>query len=99
MNYYNEHDKNAAAWLRELILLGLIPGGDVDERSIVPAVGAEFVRAFLDIKRGTREGIPMSRATSVESNASAGCNGKPLGGSDYRLTGRRMTAEPWHRPT
>lgn len=34
MNYYNEFDPNAAAWLRELIQDGLIPNGDVDERSI-----------------------------------------------------------------
>ena len=34
MNYYNEHDTKAAAWLRELIKTGLIPNGDVDERSI-----------------------------------------------------------------
>ena len=35
MNYYNEHDPKAAAWLRELIRAGEIPPGDVDERSIV----------------------------------------------------------------
>jgi len=34
MNYYNEIDKNAAAWLRELIRGGHIPFGIVDERSI-----------------------------------------------------------------
>jgi DNA (cytosine-5)-methyltransferase 1 len=34
MNYYNEHDIKTAAWLRELIIAGLIPTGDVDERSI-----------------------------------------------------------------
>lgn len=34
MNYYNEWDKGAAAWLRELIKAGLIPQGYVDERSI-----------------------------------------------------------------
>ncbi len=33
--YYNELDKGAAAWLRELISRGLIAPGDVDERSIV----------------------------------------------------------------
>jgi DNA (cytosine-5)-methyltransferase 1 len=33
--YYNEFDKGAAAWLRELIRRGLIAPGDVDERSIV----------------------------------------------------------------
>ena len=35
MNYYNEHDAKAAAWMRELIKEGLIADGDVDERSIV----------------------------------------------------------------
>lgn len=33
-NYYNEIDKQAAQWLRSLIAAGLIPAGDVDERSI-----------------------------------------------------------------
>lgn len=32
--YYNENDTKAAAWLRELMSAGLIPAGDVDERSI-----------------------------------------------------------------
>ena len=34
MNYYNEHDPKAAAWLRELMRGGHIPEGVVDERSI-----------------------------------------------------------------
>lgn len=34
MNYYNEFDRDAAAWLKELIAQGLIPKGDVDERDI-----------------------------------------------------------------
>lgn len=34
MNYYNELDRHAAQWLRNLIAEGLIPAGDVDERSI-----------------------------------------------------------------
>ncbi|HCP0786324.1 TPA: DNA cytosine methyltransferase [Escherichia coli] len=34
MNYYNEWDKGAAAWLRELIKQGHIPFGVVDERSV-----------------------------------------------------------------
>jgi DNA (cytosine-5)-methyltransferase 1 len=32
--YYNENDRKACAWLRELIKAGLITAGDVDERSI-----------------------------------------------------------------
>lgn len=34
MNYYNEHDPQAAAWLRELVKLGTISDGVVDGRSI-----------------------------------------------------------------
>jgi DNA (cytosine-5)-methyltransferase 1 len=34
MNFYNEHDPKAAAWIRELIAAKLIPDGVVDERSI-----------------------------------------------------------------
>ena len=34
MNYYNEFDRNAAEWIRQLIADGLIPPGHVDERSI-----------------------------------------------------------------
>lgn len=34
VNYYNEFDPQAAQWLRNLIAAGLIPAGDVDERSI-----------------------------------------------------------------
>lgn len=32
--FYNENDAKAAQWLRNLIEAGLIPAGDVDERSI-----------------------------------------------------------------
>lgn len=34
MNWYNEIDPVAAQWLRNLISVGAIPAGDVDERSI-----------------------------------------------------------------
>ena len=45
MNYYNEFEPKAAAWLRELIAARLIPGGDVDERSICD-VQPEDVRGY-----------------------------------------------------
>ena len=35
MNYYNDHDTNACAWLLELIKEGHLPPGDVDDRSIL----------------------------------------------------------------
>lgn len=43
--YYNEHDPKAAAWLRELMADGVIPQGEVDERSIVD-VRADDLRGY-----------------------------------------------------
>lgn len=40
--YYNDNDPRAAAWLRELIADGLLPPGDVDERSIADVAGADL---------------------------------------------------------
>lgn len=44
--YYNENDPFAAAWLRELMIDGLIPLGDVDERSI-EEVEPDDLRGFI----------------------------------------------------
>jgi DNA (cytosine-5)-methyltransferase 1 len=43
VNYYNEKDPKAAAWLKQLIVDGLIPKGEVDERSIVEVKPTELV--------------------------------------------------------
>lgn len=40
--YYNDNDRGAAAWLRELIAAGLIPKGEVDERSIKDVEAADL---------------------------------------------------------
>jgi DNA (cytosine-5)-methyltransferase 1 len=45
MNYYNEFNPEAAAWLRELIKQKLIADGEVDERSIID-VQASDIRGF-----------------------------------------------------
>jgi DNA (cytosine-5)-methyltransferase 1 len=42
MNYYNENDSKAAAWLRELIREGHISDGVVDERSIVEVLPTDL---------------------------------------------------------
>jgi DNA (cytosine-5)-methyltransferase 1 len=42
MNFYNENDHKAAAWIRELITAGLIPPGHVDERSIADISPADL---------------------------------------------------------
>lgn len=42
--YYNEFDPFAAAWLRNLIKEGLIPDGEVDERSIADVVSSDLGR-------------------------------------------------------
>lgn len=41
--YYNENDRHAAAWLRELIKSGLIAPGEVDERDIRDVAPTELV--------------------------------------------------------
>ena len=46
--YYNEFDLNAAEWLRQLIKLGAIMDGEVDERSI-SEVRADDVRGFVRV--------------------------------------------------
>lgn len=43
MHYYNEHDKNAVAWLRELMAAGLIPQGEIDGRDIQNIRASELV--------------------------------------------------------
>ena len=43
LDYYNEHDKFAAAWLRELIAAGEIPSGHVDERDIQDVQPSDLV--------------------------------------------------------
>jgi DNA (cytosine-5)-methyltransferase 1 len=43
--YYNEHDSYAAQWLRNLIAVGELPEGDVDERDIQD-VRADDVRGY-----------------------------------------------------
>lgn len=40
--YYNDADPAACAWLRELIAAGLLPAGDVDERSILEVEPADL---------------------------------------------------------
>jgi DNA (cytosine-5)-methyltransferase 1 len=44
--YYNENDKFAAAWLRELMKAGLIADGEVDDRSI-ELVRPDDLRGFV----------------------------------------------------
>ncbi len=48
MNYYNEWDKKAADWLKELIHAGLIPDGHVDTRSIVE-VTSHDLRGYCQV--------------------------------------------------
>jgi len=42
VNYYNEWDKQLAEWLRNLIQAGLLPEGDVDDRSITEVKGTDL---------------------------------------------------------
>ena len=42
MNYYNDNDPKVCAWLREMILAGELPPGNVDERSILDVKSADL---------------------------------------------------------
>ena len=53
MNFYNEHDPKAAAWLRELIAAKLIPDGIVDERSITEAPKLQAGSSYDQADYGT----------------------------------------------
>src|SRR6185503_19543469 len=48
MHYFNEFDPHAAAWLRELMADGLIPKGEVDERSITEVEPADL-KGFVQV--------------------------------------------------
>src|SRR5262245_49424891 len=43
--WYNDHDKFAAAWLRELVKAGELPDGVIDDRSILD-VKVEEIRDY-----------------------------------------------------
>jgi DNA (cytosine-5)-methyltransferase 1 len=40
--YYNDHEPYVAAWLRNLITAGLLPPGDVDERSVTEVTAGDL---------------------------------------------------------
>ena len=82
MNYYNEFDPKAAAWLRELIKAKLIPAGEVDERSIVdvqPADLARFTQChFFAGIGGWSYALELAGWTSDKSVWSGSCPCQPI---------------------
>lgn len=54
VSYYNENDPYCAEWLRNLVLVGLLPEGDVDDRSISDVnpndlIGYDQVHCFAGV--------------------------------------------------
>jgi len=95
VNYYNEFDPKAAAWLRELIKAEVIPLGEVDERSIVEVKASDLAgytqcHFFAGIG-GWAEALRLAGFPSTRSvwTASLPCQpfsaaGKQLGVEDER---------------
>lgn len=95
MNYYNEFDKNAAEWLRQLIALGAIPVGEVDERSIRDVTSGDLkgyaqCHFFAGIGGWSeallRAGVPAARRLWTGSCPcqAFSCAGKQKGFADER---------------
>lgn len=97
MNYYNEHDKDMAEWLRELIKERQIPAGDVDATRLsrVQQGRSAFCRAM----RGTSGREPKrSPATCCFGRfASARFAHAPACGRDLARDARRTTRISWAR--
>lgn len=96
MNYYNEWDKDAAAWLRELIKAGLIPPGDVDERSITEVKAHELSKYtqchFFAGIGGWSLALQLADAPPDEPVDTGSCPCQPFSG-----TGKQMGfADPRH---
>lgn len=96
MNYYNEWDKDAAAWLRELKRAGLIPDGDIDERSITDVKAHELTgytqcHFFAGIG-GWPLAFQLAGIDPSENADSGSCPCQPFSG-----TGKQMGfADPRH---
>ena len=95
MNYYNEFDKNAAEWLRQLIGMGAIPKGEVDERSITDVTAGDlrgFTQCHFFAGIGgwpealRRAGVPSTRPLWTGSCPcqAFSCAGKQQGFEDPR---------------
>lgn len=96
MNYYNEWDKDAAAWLRELIKAGLIPDGEVDDRSITEVKAHEltsFRQAhFFAGIGGWALALQLAGIDPNENTDTGSCPCQPFSG-----TGKQMGfADPRH---
>lgn len=96
MNYYNEWDKDAATWLRELIKAGLIPSGDVDERSITEVKAHELTEYtqchFFAGIGGWPVAFQLAEVADTENVDTGSCPCQPFSG-----TGKQMGfADPRH---
>jgi DNA (cytosine-5)-methyltransferase 1 len=89
---YNEIDAHAAAWLRNLISLGELPDGDVDERSIVDVrgddlAGCDDVHFFAGIGVWARAVAEAEAATGhrlARPLATGSCPCQPLSAAGQR---------------
>ena len=67
MIYYNELDKQAAAWLRELIKAGHLPDGEVDERDIRDIRPGDLA-GFVQCNCPRKSRLPSSRPSEKPSD-------------------------------
>ena len=68
MHYYNEIDPGAATWLRNMIAAGLIPQGEVDQRSIVSLTRMNTRAIMREAVR--KHGFTKQRQPFIEATVS-----------------------------
>ena len=106
MNYYNDVNPQAAAWLRQLIADKLIPEGYVDERSIVDVRGSDlegynqchFFAGIGGWEGGMKRDTAAMPVSGIIILVCLGCAAVPAYGVIIIVPALIRALEEWRRP-
>lgn len=97
--YYNEIDPYAASWIKSLIAAGLVPAGDVDERSIVD-VRADDLRGYTQCHffagiAGWAYALRLAGWSDERSVWTGSCPCQPFSGANKHARGEADERHLW----